>query len=152
MPWLDQTQIQLTLEKCFNQILTSRMHGVPVINPALKVQALDFKQVNQEWLGILITPWFMNLLLLPNIDSEWPALSPGETIKRHFPYGDFEFTTAYEAQLGVYASCSLFSPMFEFAEQADALSAAQAALQALLTNPTPRTLSRRDLLRVKLGN
>jgi hypothetical protein len=51
---------------------------------------------------------------------------------------------AHEKQLGIYAQCSLFSPMFQFQNQDDARNAAQAALQALLTPPK---LSRRDLLR-----
>ena len=93
----------------------------------------------------------MNLLLLPRPDSTWQTQAPGSKFSRTFPYGVFEFTVANEAQLGVYAVCSLFSPMFQFADQAAALAAAQAALQGLLTSPAPRAVSRRDLLRGALG-
>ena len=135
----------------FNDILQTRMLDVPVLNPALSVQALGFLRYQQDWLGVLITPWFMNLLLLPEPESAWQTQAPGSKFSRTFPYGVFEFTMANEAQLGVYAVCSLFSPMFQFEGQAAAAAAAKAALQGLLTSPATRAVSRRDLLRGNLG-
>ena len=70
----------------------------------------------------------MNLLLLPTADSDWTALTPGNKFAQTFPYGVFEFTVAHEQQLGIYAQCSLFSPMFQFQNQDDARHAALAAL------------------------
>ena len=151
MAWQDSEQICQSLEAAFNAILQTRMHDVPVLNPALSVQALEFLRYQQDWLGVLITPWFMNLLLLPAPDSTWQTQAPGSKFSRTFPYGVFEFTVANEAPLGVYAVCSLFSPMFQFADQAAAVAAAKAALQGLLTSPAPRPVSRRDLLRGNLG-
>lgn len=151
MHWQNGEQIGRALEHTFNAILATRMHGMPVLNPVLRVQALDFVLADADWLGILITPWFMNLLLLPAADSQWITLPPGSKFERSFPYGSFEFTAAHESQLGPYAQCSLFSPMFEFADQAAAQTAGQSALQALLTNPAAPAISRRDLLRGSFG-
>lgn len=148
MLWTDAGEIKWVLENTFNAILQARMHDVPIVNPALAVEATDFARVNADWVGILITPWFMNLLLLPSADSEWTAHSSGQKFELSFPYGVFEFTAAEESQLGRYAQCSLFSPMFQFQNQADAREAALAAFRALLT---PATLSRRDLIRGQLG-
>lgn len=134
----------------FNDILSQRMHGVPVVNQALAVRTLGFDRYNADWAGILITPWFMNVLLLPGPESTWITQPPGSKFEQAFPYGSFEFTVAYEAQLGRYAQCSLFSPMFQFVDQAAAEAAADSALQALLAAPAPRTISRRDLLRGNL--
>jgi len=153
MQWRNDEQISRQLETVFNGILATRMRGVPVINPELSVQAVGFKPFNEDWLGVLITPWFMNLLLLPGPDdSRWRELPPGSKFEQTFPYGTFEFTLADEAQLGVYALCSLFSPMFQFESQAAALATAQASLQGLLTAPAARTFSRRDLLRGTIGS
>jgi [NiFe] hydrogenase assembly HybE family chaperone len=151
MTWQESEQICRSLEAAFNEIQQTRMHDVPVLNPALSVQALGFLRYQQDWLGVLITPWFMNLLLLPEPDSTWQTQAPGSKFSRTFPYGVFEFTMANEAQLGVYAVCSLFSPMFQFEGQAAAVAAAKAALQGLLTSPATRAVSRRDLLRGNLG-
>lgn len=152
MTWQDSEQICRSLEAAFNAILQTRMHDVPVLNPALSVQALGFLPYQEDWLGVLITPWFMNVLLLPEPGSLWQTQAPGSKFSRTFPYGMFEFTVANEAQLGVYAVCSLFSPMFQFADQTAAVAAATAALQGLLTSPAPRIVSRRDLLRGNLGS
>jgi len=150
MTWQGSEHICRSLEAAFNDIQQTRMHDVPVLNPALSVQALGFLPYQQDWLGVLITPWFMNLLLLPAPDSTWQTQAPGSKFSRTFPYGVFEFTVANEAQLGVYALCSLFSPMFQFADQASAAAAGKVVLQGLLTSPAPRAVNRRDLLRGNL--
>jgi len=56
--------------------------------------------------------------------------------------------------MGIYALCSLFSPMFQFENQAAALAAAQSALQGLLAEVARHNVSRRDLLRgaISKGN
>lgn len=151
MIWKNSEQISHTLEATFNEILDNRMCGLPIVNVALSVQAVGFSRFGEDWLGVLITPWFMNLLLLPSSDSNWHEQQPGTRIDKHFPYGVFEFTLGSEAQLGTYALCSLFSPMFQFENQAAALSSAQAALQGLLAEIAPRGVSRRDLLRGAIG-
>ncbi|MDP2903010.1 MAG: [NiFe]-hydrogenase assembly chaperone HybE [Methylovulum sp.] len=151
MMWQDSEQIRRVLETAYNEVLEKRMHGMPVLNAELSVQAVGFSRFSEDWLGVLLTPWFMNLLLLPRPDSRWRELPPGTKSEFHFPYGVFEFTLANEAQLGPYARCSLFSPMFQFENQAAALAAAQAALQGLLISGAPRNVSRRDLLRGAIG-
>jgi [NiFe] hydrogenase assembly HybE family chaperone len=151
MIWKNSEQISHTLETTFNEILTNRMRDLPIVNVALSVQAVGFNRFGENWLGILITPWFMNLLLLPSFDSNWNEQQAGTKIDIHFPYGTFEFTLGREAQLGTYALCSLFSPMFQFENQAAALTSAQAALQGLLAEAAPRGVSRRDLLRGAIG-
>lgn len=151
MAWQDSEQICRALETVFNTILQTRMCDVPVLNPALSVEAWGFLHYRQDWLGVLVTPWFMNLLLLPEPDSAWQTQQPGGKFSQAFPHGMFEFTVAHEERIGVYAVCSLFSPMFQFEDQAAAMTAAKAALQGLLTHSAPRPVSRRDLLRGKLG-
>ena len=135
------------LETCFKQIQTQRMADMPILNPKLHVQAVDFRLYQGAWLGILITPWFMNLLYWR--DDE---LKAGEKITHLFPAGNFEFVVGYENDLGFYQTCSLYSPMFDFEEQAVAVQTAQAALNALLEIPKPPKISRRDLLRGRFSN
>lgn len=151
MHWQGSEQIIQTLETAFKHILDVRMRDVPIINPALAVQAIGFETFADAYPGVLITPWCMNLMLFPHPDSAWLSLSAGHQFEQTFPSGSFMFTLATEPQLGAYAQCSLFSPMFEFEDQAAALAAAQAALQGLLTIPAPRAVSRRALLRGQIG-
>ena len=119
------------LEDAFRVVYEERMQGLPFINPALSVEAIDVQPWNGHWLGVLITPWFMNLMLLPDDDAAWPVLRPGEKCEQRFPAGVFEFIAGHEDTLGEYLACSLFSPMFEFADHETARLTAAAARAAL---------------------
>ena len=119
------------LQARFESIWRGPMADVPLLNPALAVQALGFRPWGEHWLGLLLTPWFMNLVLLPRLPERWRVI--GERESRHyvFPAGVFEFIGSHDPVLGDYQACSLFSPMFEFADQASAEATALAAIEAL---------------------
>jgi [NiFe] hydrogenase assembly HybE family chaperone len=155
------------LEAAFRTILQHQMRDVPMVNPALAVEAVGFRPWNDHWLGILITPWFMNLVLMPRVADKWLPIADGESRHYIFPAGVFEFIGGRAPALGDYQACSLFSPMFEFANHGGARDTAVAALDALFdgTNReagevahapavpaspaparTPHALSKRDFL------
>jgi [NiFe] hydrogenase assembly HybE family chaperone len=153
--------IKQKLETIFRRIEEERMRDVPICNPNLEVAAIGFKQGENENLGILLTPWCMNLMLLPG-SEDWSQLKLGDKQRHTLPSGKYEFVVAEEVDLGRYQSCSLFSPMFQFGDQKTALATAEAALVAVLdgTDSQPHTksstqnaaiassgLSRRDFLR-----
>jgi [NiFe] hydrogenase assembly HybE family chaperone len=119
------------LERRFSAILQQQMQGLPMVNPALRVQAVGFQPWRDHWLGVLVTPWFMNLMLLPRVDERWQAIAERETRHYVFAAGVFEFISGRDAEIGDYQACSLFSPMFDFATQAGATDTASAALLAL---------------------
>lgn len=120
-----------TLEKAFSDIQKTSMRDMPVINTQLSVKAIDFQEWGNYQLGILITPWFMNVLLIPHDDSA--SLSHIGTTQQHaFPSGSYEFVTNFEDAIGYYLSCSLFSPMFDFENQEAAELTATEALKALM--------------------
>ncbi|EIJ44035.1 (NiFe) hydrogenase assembly chaperone, HybE family [Beggiatoa alba B18LD] len=152
MPYFCCNQVQ-ALEKTFKAIQLQRMQGIPIVNPALQVEAINFQVWEKYCVGILITPWFMNLLVLPD-STEQLHYSPksDEKITYHFPSGEYEFLVCYEESLGIYHSCSLFSPMFDFTTQEIAKQTAQQVLM-LLMQPVElmekKGISRRDLLRGK---
>jgi [NiFe] hydrogenase assembly HybE family chaperone len=119
------------LEAAYRAIAAERMRGLPVVNEALAVEAVGFAPWDAHWLGVLVTPWCMNLVLLPRERSKWPAARPGDKIAHRFPAGVYDFVAGREDTVGEYQACSLFSPMFEFADHAAARLTAQAALTAL---------------------
>lgn len=122
------------LVRLFTRIETEKMDGVPVLNKNLHVEAIGFDRQDAFHLGVLLTPWFMNLLLIPaDQDSAIPEMAQVGSKHLHaLPAGRFEFILAHEDELGKYLSCSLFSPVFEFADQTAAVETAQAVLQQVL--------------------
>lgn len=125
------------LEALFRRIHANQMAGMPVLNTALHVEALGFRLTAYGWLGILITPWFMNLILLPAANRPWATLAGGKQCNLTFPTGEYLFTADQDTELGEFLSCQLFSPMYHFPDQEIARIAAGAALDAMLTTPEP---------------
>lgn len=119
------------LEAAFRAIAAERMRGLPFVNEALEVEAIGFAPWDAHWLGCLVTPWFMNLVLLPRDAAAWPSVAAGDKVAYRFPAGVYEFVAGREQAIGEYQACSLFSPMFAFADHDAARLTAQAALQAL---------------------
>ncbi len=98
------------LEALFRHIAATRMDGVPVLNDRLAVRAVGFEAVGEAACGVLVTPWFMNLVWLPAPDEA--ALAPGASRARVGGAERFDFIGAREDAFGAYEACSLFSPMF----------------------------------------
>ena len=121
------------VEEAFFRIQREQMADVPILNPVLGVEAVDFQRWQGHWLGIVITPWCMSILLLPGSSENW--ISTGDNKRRFvkFPAGDFAFLGSVEPELGEYQSCSLFSPMDRFTNRQDATLTARASLIGLLT-------------------
>ena len=108
-----------------------RMAGLGFLNPALQVEAVAFEPWQGHWLGVMVTPWFMNLVLLPRQQESWQPLAVGAKRKLHFPVGIYEFIGADDAMVGEHQTCSLFSPMLEFEDHASARMVARLAREAL---------------------
>lgn len=149
MPTYPQTPA-LQLETCFRQIAATRMHGVELLNSRLTVEAIGFRRWQDMWVGVLLTPWFMNLMLLPAEDNALPAVEPGAQVELAFPGGEIPFMAGSEAALGDYRWCSLVSPVDAFQDQQSARTVAEECLE-LLFPPIPAVPdpSRRRLFGLK---
>lgn len=142
--------VRAGIERCFRQIETERMAGIPILNRALRVEVVGLQRLGDEWLSILLTPWFMNVMLLPHSDSRSDGRAGvsgqdagtsavvGSKTTAHLPAGRFEMIQGFEAAIGHYRMCSLFSPVLEFADHESAVQAAEAALAALLDQDCAR--------------
>jgi len=119
------------LVAAFRRIHAERMQGLPFVNPALDVDAVDFAPWQGLWLGVMVTPWSINLMLLPHDRGAWKPLAPGAKRRYRFPAGDYDFVAANDESIGEFLVCSLFSPALEFADHATARLTAQCARVAL---------------------
>jgi len=154
----------------FERIAATRMAGLPIVNPVLGVEAPGFQRWAGEWLGVLITPWSISLMLVPGGGAAFTRLQPGEHQSWSFPSGTYDFIANREEHLGDYQLCSLYSPVFEFDSPVTARFTAIASLTALLqaaptlahlpsdriraspddAQPDNAAISRRGFLRVML--
>lgn len=142
------------LEVTFAQIARTRMAGLPVVHPRLRVQAVGFharsvrvggaadepRAIEAGALGVLVTPWFMNLVWRADAAEATP-LPVGQTRVRTLAGEAMPFLGAFEPAIGAFEACSLISPMFQFADHAAAVATATAVLQALRDVPMATTRS-----------
>jgi [NiFe] hydrogenase assembly HybE family chaperone len=133
----------------FRDINQGKMRDVPFRNKALTVEAVGFRPWNGHVLGILIAPWFMNLILLPGPDDDWSAHRTGAKEIFSFPSGAYSFTHMDMRLTGPFKGCSLFSPMGDFDGQEAAVAVARAALGALFDPEIREETDRRATIRAQ---
>lgn len=142
-------------EMCYRYIHATAMQDVPRCNPALGIKATGFRIYGGRALGIITTPWFMNLVAadIPGSVQSAPV-AVGTTVRIGLPVAEVEFIAGELDAIGRVASCSLFSPVFAFGTMEAALETAVEAVRAffdpaaLTPASVPSTnVKRRDLLR-----
>jgi [NiFe] hydrogenase assembly HybE family chaperone len=133
----------------YERIRRTRMRDLPFLNARLRVEAVGFRPWEGQWLGALVTPWSLNILLMPG-EGPWPSLAAGAERIVAFPAGRFRFIAGHEPSLGESHGCSLFSPVLEFVDHEAARLTAEAALAGLfdasIAEAVPSAVSRRDFL------
>ncbi len=151
-----QTLQQRTLdfEETFRRIRDRRMRDVPLLNPRIGVHLIGLRPWKDGAIGVLVTPWFMNLILLPSAADDWETLPELSEHEHAFPSGRYRFILSREPGLGSYLSCSLFSPMFEFADDQAAVDTAVAVLEQLMNpdNLDPTDIEARDIPAIWRGD
>lgn len=132
------------LREVFSRIQAERMADVPLLNPALTVETVGFRLWQDSWLGVLITPWSMNLLALAGV-TPFAPLGAHAVDSLTLPDGAVDFHGAFEPALGHYRQASLFSPMWQFAHQDAARATAEEVMNLLFPAAPAPDLSRRRL-------
>lgn len=129
--------VEKKLEAVFNDIAATRMAGLPICNPALRVQAVGFRAWQEHWAGVLITPWTISLVLMPGDKVLFRALGADEKMTWTFPSGNYEFMGLHDPALGACHICSLISPVAGIERHEDAVSVAEQVLTALFSSGQP---------------
>ena len=125
------------LVAAFRTIEHQRMRGLPMCNAELQVEAVGFRAHKGRLCGVLITPWFMNLVLMPAEGEEWSELITGSKINYRFPDGEYEFTLCDLEGIHVHLSTPLFSTVQDFPDQDSARKVAEEVLELLFAGSNP---------------
>ncbi len=120
----------------FYRSADGNMRDLPIYNAALDIEAFGFQPFGAEELaGILITPWFMNLVVLPLAPELLEANRYGEGRKVDFPAGARRFRYAGDPEIGAIWTSALHSPMDVFTSQAQARAEARLRIDEAMTPP-----------------
>jgi [NiFe] hydrogenase assembly HybE family chaperone len=120
------------IEYVFQRIEREQMQDIPLLNPALSVQTVGFQRYQGRSLGVLITPWMMNLLMFPADDEEWSELKLGDKQHHRLPANEYRFMVNEIDGIGICLTHSIYSPMGEFMNQEHAVAAADSFMRTLM--------------------
>lgn len=132
MPAQDSLDVVEGLVVRFAQIGRDRIEGMPIYNEHLQVEAIDFQPCPDGLLGVLITPWFINIILLPENDMRWQSSEVGTKHVCKLDSGIFEFVLGEDEEVGYYLFRTVISPTHCLKSQTTAQATARKALQDLL--------------------
>lgn len=137
------------LVAAFARIAATRMAGLPMNNPALRVASVGFRSWHEDYqVGVLITPWAINLVLLGAAAAGDLHLAADRRRTWEFPSGRYDFMGGDEPECGAFQFCSLFSPVFEFPDQASAEATAGEIMAALFADAAGDATDRREAARL----
>lgn len=131
-----------TLERHFRRVHETRMLGLPFLNEALDVAVAACERVGGDWLAAVVTPWSIQLVLLPGGGSLWSDTAAGMRHALTLPVGSLVFIgeAAEHASdlVPAFLYCPLITPPDGIAEMAEACAIAREALATVL-RPLPET-------------
>ena len=109
----DHPRVRVLSER-FREIDVS-MRDLPIYNPTVTIEAIGFRPFGADaLLGVLVTPWFMNLTLLPVERVPMDMAAIGRTVLVELPAGSRTFAVNGDDVTGLYKAYSLYSPMGTF--------------------------------------
>jgi len=119
----------------FREITITQMAGLPIYNDKLAVEAVGFRPLDGDaGIGILITPWFMNAIVLPRERQDMDDAALGRAAIVKLPAGPMKFRIGGDEEIGAFKALSLHSPMSAFVFQESARVEARKALASLFSN------------------
>ena len=141
----------------FQLIFNNHMKGLPICHNGLQVRAIGFQNFKKHWIGAMVTPWSILVVLAQGNKSNWPEIQVGKILSITLPAGAFSLLGMASDRLGKFLACSLMSPVDPLFNQRSAEAFAARALMLMLTpesdsshtthstrSAIPENLSRRD--------
>lgn len=147
----------------YRRVGDETMRGLPPFNDRLEVEAIGFRDWQGHQLGVIVAPWFMNLVIVPAEEVDPGKTSQGARSVWDFPAGRYEFHASELEGAPPHLTTPLFSAVTDFPDQPTARAVAEAVLDRLFSEEAARkpeqvrkgsgdvlhdaTMSRRSLLR-----
>jgi len=107
------------------------MSTLPGYNGRLRLEAVGFRVWEGHYVGVLLAPWFMNLVLLPGAADDWSELAGAESSEWKFPAEKILFNPCTLAGPGLHLTASLFTDLTGFPDQDTARAVALEVMERL---------------------
>lgn len=130
--------------------VAEEMKDLPFYRKGIDCYCPKFVLFENQWIGTVVTPWMLSIVILPGKDQEWEPREIGDKLSVQLPYKTFTFTVSSLENIPQYLSCSLHSPIDPAMTNTQAAQLAQDCLKMILSMPTKATTfdpDRRNLFR-----
>ena len=130
----DHPRVQALIE-LFRRI-DAGMRDLPFYNEKIAIEAIGFRRFGEgELLGVVLTPWFMNMITLPIEPVRMEMAKIGRIVSVELPAGRRTFAVGGDNTVGLYKAHSLHSPVLNFTLPGQAQAEARRLLALLMTPP-----------------
>ncbi|MGP8026401.1 MAG: [NiFe]-hydrogenase assembly chaperone HybE [Acidocella sp.] len=124
-------------------VVDAGMRDLPIYNHTVAIESVGFRLFNDvELLGVVLTPWFMNLLILPITPVAMNMAEIGRTVSVELPIGARPFVVGGNEAVGLYKAHSLHSPVLSFTLPGQARAEAHRQLALLMTSVAAEPVAR----------
>lgn len=118
------------------QQVATEMKDLPFYRENIECFCPKFVLFENQWIGTVVTPWMLSVVILPGKNQQWEARELGDKISVQLPYKTLTFTVSGLADIPQYLSCSLHSPIDPAMTNKQAMQLAQDCLRMILSMPT----------------
>jgi [NiFe] hydrogenase assembly HybE family chaperone len=123
----------------YARVAARDMSGLPGYNPRLSLDTVGFREWEGHGLGVLVAPWFMNLVLLPGPADDWSGIDARDGTEWHLPTTLIQFHPCHIEGPGLHLTAPLFTDLRGFPDQATARSVAVEVMRRLFEREGPLT-------------
>lgn len=118
------------------QQVAKEMQDLPFYREGIECYCPKFVLFENQWIGTVVTPWMLSVVILPGKDQQWEPREIGDKLTVQLPYKSLTFTVSSLETIPQYLSCSLHSPIDPAMTNAQAIQLAQDCLRMILSMPT----------------
>ena len=133
----------------YERIAQQEMQALPFYHPAMPIVA-ECTLFEGQWLGCVLTPWMLSVVVLPGPDQLWPVRSSSDRLALQLPCGNLTFMVGELPESGQLLACSLMSPIDPHLGAEQGRSLVSSTLKMLHSLPVQQGEGRVDLGRRRL--